>query len=128
MPTEQLLQIPVLGRDRFSITGFAKYITKWTEIKRNLQKKNQYKRNLWGRMSLYSIHSIPYTVHYTLYTVSHILYTMHYKKFSCLLSKFCCSAPFTNSNTNMTVVLLLRMSLYTHLVLVGFWESRLFTE
>ena len=40
MPTQQLLQMPAVHTDRFSITRFVTYTAQGTEIKQNLQTEN----------------------------------------------------------------------------------------
>ena len=100
MPTEQLLQMPAVCTDRFSITGFATYSTQWTEIK-NYKKTVQTQGVSTGAPT-------PYTIHYT--------------QFSCLPNTFCCSATFTIFNKITIVLLLFRIYLYNPLVLVGLLE------
>jgi hypothetical protein len=100
-------------------------------------------------ISLHTLHFTPYSVHGTLYTVPHTLQTVHptqytincthynihstqfpyniqYKfytiNFIFLLSLFCFFAPFTVFNTNMNVVLVLRLSLYAAIGLMGLSE------
>jgi hypothetical protein len=74
---------------------------------------------------LYTIHCTQYPIYCTQYTVHSTLYTVNYTQFSCLQNTFCCSVPITRFNTNSIMVLLLRMSLYTQLVVVGLMEFRI---
>jgi hypothetical protein len=122
MPAEHLLQMPAVRTGRFRITGFGTYTAQGTVIK-NYKKTESVVST--GHQSLYTIHSAPYIAHYTLnitHRVPHILYTIHCTQYSCLLNTFCRSAPIINFNKKMIVELLLRISLYNPLVLVGLLE------
>jgi hypothetical protein len=150
MLTEQLLQMPAVHTDRFSVTGFATFTAPWTEIKQILQKLNQtevitivafvsiHSALYTTHYTLHTIHYTLYTTHYTLHTIHYTLYTTHYTLYTTrsnpyiqtytlynifpINKPFCCSAPFKSFNTKLFVVMLVRMSSYTQLVLMGLLE------
>jgi hypothetical protein len=74
MPTKQMLQMPAVRTDPFSITGFATFTTKGIVIKRNLQTTESSTSDIYGCAG----HCSQYTIHSELYTINNIIYTMHY--------------------------------------------------
>ena len=69
---EQLLQMPAVHTDRFSITGFLTFTAQGTVLKQILQKLNQTQVISTGASV---------TILNTLYTLLHILYTIHYTQY-----------------------------------------------
>jgi len=127
MSPEQLLQMPAVRTDSFSITGFVTFTTQGTVIKQNLQTQvistgafltiHNKKCTIYINHILYTAHythSTPYTVHYTLYTVPHTLYTMNYTQYSiyCTLYTTHCT-PYTVHYELHTVPLILHTIHYT---------------
>jgi len=60
MPTEQLLQMPAVRTDRFSITHFATYSTQGTVVKQNLQTTEVNPSVIYRCICHYTL----YTTHY----------------------------------------------------------------
>ena len=139
MPTEQLLQMPAVCTDCFSITGFATYTTKGRVMKQNLQTTESktivnygwvghYKQytmhsaQFTTHYTQYTMHSAQFTTHYTQYTMHSAQFTTHYTQFVSLLSTFSFFAPFKSFNKNIIVVLLFKITLYSPFVMVGLLE------
>jgi len=73
MPTEQLIQMPAVHTDRFSITFFATYSTQGTVIEQNLGKM-ELKTQVLSVCASVNIHNTLYTGRCTIYTITHVLY------------------------------------------------------
>ena len=91
MPTEQLLQMPAVCTDCFSITGFATYTTKGRVMKQNLQtteSKTIVNYGWVGHYKQYTMHSAQFTTHYTQYTMHSAQFTTHYTQYTMYSAQF----------------------------------------
>ena len=103
--TQQLLQMPAVRTDRFSITGFATFSTQGTAMKENIKATESNPSDNYGLVgqytqytvqsalyathntqyhiycTQYSIHNTQYHIHCTLHTIHNtpynVLYTLH---------------------------------------------------